>query len=946
MAKTFSELQALALQIRDEILEKKNTAPRVGAALLDMIDNTIQNITDINQKLSVFEHACSGFKRVESESQLPVTPPQDEKAVGYLVGKNLYLYVGKDGNAVNGRYFNVGDITGPKGEIGPQGIKGDKGDKGEQGNSGLSGSTDNIEVVNNLEGGESTPEKIKVLAAEQGKVLNAKFSELGENIIKEETITSDNSSNNLYFFTTQAKTIKKIYVKAIINETNITYLNVVIRTTSGNAYKAAFINRQEFYSVEVDDLGTDYIAGVYLNSSQMTTEIGKALKVQILYGSTQSINPLVEEAIEPLRNTPEKELQQKAKLKGCDRGVSVKTYEELFAINSEEVDRVYYLLDADIYINFDIEQESINLPKKCVFDFNNHTIMMNNRNHHFKSPFDFGDDGLHFDEYPILLYNRDKIERPFYSSNEDWTLNVLSGMFRVNDDVVYLKDWTRGKKINTMLACFCNCKILIDSDFEYTYGQDNDVEFGINSNVEFSCINGAKIILKETEGFGVINKINIVGTNVLIKDLEIENGNSEYRQGVDFVIKCNKKTPQCNVKFIDCRISGVIETLYANDELYYSITMLNNTINQGGITPDERQKACLSLQFAKNCTIRGNKFTNGYYGIVTNSVDSVDICNNYFENMSVVGIILMGAIPIYKQHFLSYCNKNCSISFNTFRNVAEEAVSFDFVNGSVNVVTVEEIISREVSFAGQNVNSNSIRCSLYKEEDAKVYKNGCVLISLHKDRPLNYHFIYDVLYNEDTNDYTFICDLDSFNANVEISDKYIVAKVAFNNKVEHNVFYDVTTALCIYGNAIRNTASYNTIYSSSIYKSSWMMYMMALVGSQEKPLENCYAAPIIDNIYKDNICYENNGLANDISVYTKDISDIDINNQSKMPIWEEATDKFIKGCKIINNTTRGKINVKNAIDIWIFNNLCNSISIINSKNVHLIELTTKDYDVL
>lgn len=180
MAKTFSELQALALQIRDEILEKKNTAPRVGAALLDMIDNTIQNITDINQKLSVFEHVCSGFKRVQSESQLPVTPPEDEKAVGYLVGKNLYLYVGKDGNAVNGRYFNVGDITGPKGEIGPQGIKGDKGDKGEQGNSGLSGSTDNIEVVNNLDGGESTLERIKVLAAEQGKVLNGKLFKLKE----------------------------------------------------------------------------------------------------------------------------------------------------------------------------------------------------------------------------------------------------------------------------------------------------------------------------------------------------------------------------------------------------------------------------------------------------------------------------------------------------------------------------------------------------------------------------------------------------------------------------------------------------------------------------------------------------------------------------------------------------------------------------------------------
>ena len=182
MAKTFSELQALALQIRDEILEKKNTAPRVGAALLDMIDNTIQNITDINQKLSVFEHVCSGFKRVQSESQLPVTPPEDEKAVGYLLGKNLYLYVGKDGNAVNGRYFNVGDITGPQGEPGPQGLIGPVGPKGEQGNSGVTGPTDNIEVVNNLEGGESTPERIKVLAAEQGKVLNEKISEFDNDV--------------------------------------------------------------------------------------------------------------------------------------------------------------------------------------------------------------------------------------------------------------------------------------------------------------------------------------------------------------------------------------------------------------------------------------------------------------------------------------------------------------------------------------------------------------------------------------------------------------------------------------------------------------------------------------------------------------------------------------------------------------------------------------------
>lgn len=206
MAKTFSELQALALQIRDEIFEKKNTAPRVGAALLDIIDNTIQNITDINQKLSVFEHACSGFKRVQSESQLPVTPSEDEKSVGYLVGKNLYLYVGKDGNSVNGRYFNVGDITGPQGEPGPQGLKGvdgKEGDRGPQGNSGITGSTSDIDVINDLSGGESTPGSIKVLAAEQGKVLYDKICEVGSksNIFRnlKKTKSTKSSITGYYF---------------------------------------------------------------------------------------------------------------------------------------------------------------------------------------------------------------------------------------------------------------------------------------------------------------------------------------------------------------------------------------------------------------------------------------------------------------------------------------------------------------------------------------------------------------------------------------------------------------------------------------------------------------------------------------------------------------------------------------------------------------------------
>ena len=74
----------------------------------------------------------------------------------------------------NGNWFLGEEDTG----VQAQGKDGKDGKDGAQGNSGVSGTTDNIVVVNDLNGGESTPENIKVLAAEQGKVLNNKLTEL------------------------------------------------------------------------------------------------------------------------------------------------------------------------------------------------------------------------------------------------------------------------------------------------------------------------------------------------------------------------------------------------------------------------------------------------------------------------------------------------------------------------------------------------------------------------------------------------------------------------------------------------------------------------------------------------------------------------------------------------------------------------------------------------
>lgn len=55
-------------------------------------------------------------------------------------------------------------------EVPPQGVS-IKGDKGDKGDSGVSGTTDDIIVVNSLDGGGGNPDKIYVLDAEQGRQL-------------------------------------------------------------------------------------------------------------------------------------------------------------------------------------------------------------------------------------------------------------------------------------------------------------------------------------------------------------------------------------------------------------------------------------------------------------------------------------------------------------------------------------------------------------------------------------------------------------------------------------------------------------------------------------------------------------------------------------------------------------------------------------------------------
>ena len=77
----------------------------------------------------------TGYVVEDSIADLPVP---GQPTLGYLVGTNLYLYVGTGGDTKGGAYQNCGPFRGPQG---PQGVQGEQGPRGIQGETGATGAT-------------------------------------------------------------------------------------------------------------------------------------------------------------------------------------------------------------------------------------------------------------------------------------------------------------------------------------------------------------------------------------------------------------------------------------------------------------------------------------------------------------------------------------------------------------------------------------------------------------------------------------------------------------------------------------------------------------------------------------------------------------------------------------------------------------------------------------
>lgn len=166
----------------------------LSATLADLGDTSLVTIDGASETTLVCN--LTGYKAVEDVSDLPMEP----STIGYLVGDNLYVYVGEGGDVRLGAYKNCGPF---------RGLKGDTGAQGPQGNSGYQGAAGELEVVNDLtSGGEA-----KALSAEQGKVLDGKkqdnlqtYHESGDhtetsigvhNVILAQASCSDNTRSSL-----------------------------------------------------------------------------------------------------------------------------------------------------------------------------------------------------------------------------------------------------------------------------------------------------------------------------------------------------------------------------------------------------------------------------------------------------------------------------------------------------------------------------------------------------------------------------------------------------------------------------------------------------------------------------------------------------------------------------------------------------------------------------
>lgn len=157
---TYDAMQTMANTINataEEVNRATDWVNEAGETLAENENERIENEQKRKEEFDIMKRTSTGaraFTYRDNLSELPLTPNKDEQMLAYVIDGTVYMYVGFNGDVLDGKYKNVGKFQGEKGEKGEafkysdftpeqlaalKGAKGDQGDRGEVGPAGHAG---------------------------------------------------------------------------------------------------------------------------------------------------------------------------------------------------------------------------------------------------------------------------------------------------------------------------------------------------------------------------------------------------------------------------------------------------------------------------------------------------------------------------------------------------------------------------------------------------------------------------------------------------------------------------------------------------------------------------------------------------------------------------------------------------------------------------------------
>jgi hypothetical protein len=611
-----------------------------------------------------------------------------------------------------------------------------------------------------------------------------------------------------------------------------------------------------------------------------------------------------------------------------------------------------------------------------------------------------------------LDYDRDINSRPIYRTAGSY-VNILSGLFKTRDNKVFLADFSYDKKGNDynhfipLFENFIECDFVIDRPMNnkgYIYEGYDGNPSSITRPVTNLCGLSDKCTLTFTEngflGEDVEERESYEGYQYTVLPITgsiiIRNG----KFGRMTLAICNPASlDQMKVQFDNCYFNAacvIAGPCYNNDGSGISVDVTNCKFS--------KEVSCIACLSINNSRVLNNTFIDCARPINGTFANS-EFAYNYFENNKenypmVTGMIFGGAMfgtpsalatmTVDAARNADYfgCELfNCNIHNNVFRDVTEEAISFDSnklfstnentlsrnqsdICQNRNLMVLDEVISEEYNGVYPHTRYQCARVHfVYEDKFIEQYDKHFSFIPLGKNYFGKHTFIKKIsVDSEDEGKFLIYSEDDQFFQGFKAGELFAVCRCHVNNWIHDNIFYSPESAsVCIYNFGIDDIIENNEIYCSSSLQQIWAQaYFNARYnkdGELIQVVKRILVQPIIGQVIRNNV-YHTKGvirltslgtsvastkpISEDYPIYQDDGADKDYDiTDSPMVncVIEgnhnvEIIDEIAKGTYISNNINCLIRTSKPAINTHISGNVSYSLYLMgNEQYVYLIDAT-------